>query len=306
MAADRLDTIAAGVEVRLGVARHPQAELAAARAREDLRLLRAMAPERSNRNLERGLSLAWHHLTTLTSLPCRPSRFDRFCGYPPIAARSTATFAEELTAWSATLGGDFAEIGAILASDVADLRAALELGNPFEEMLRRELADAGETLVVTRTHTAARALLDLLGLPDGADHAGALTVRSVRQLHRLGTAPRVIHVGEPSPWDWHRILSGLAPIVDVFALGTQSASGCAHFVESMQSASDRWGSSGMRAHTWRAIVGTAPPPTPTESTGHSRPPVVIADGAEYTPEPDPFESLSSLFDLDPLEFGGEG
>jgi hypothetical protein len=34
--------------------------------------------------------------------------------------------------------------------------------------------------------------------------------------------------------------------------------------------------------------------------------VVVADGAEYVPEPDPFESLSSLFDLDPLDIGEEG
>ena len=30
------------------------------------------------------------------------------------------------------------------------------------------------------------------------------------------------------------------------------------------------------------------------------------DGAEFVPEPDPFGSFSSLFDLDPLDLGGEG
>ena len=30
------------------------------------------------------------------------------------------------------------------------------------------------------------------------------------------------------------------------------------------------------------------------------------DGAEFVPEPDPFGNFSSLFDLDPLDLGGEG
>ena len=156
-----------GVEVGLRVAQHAQAEAAAARAREDLRVLRSMAPDRCDRNLERGLSAAWHHLSTLVSLPCTPSRFDRFAGVPPIAARATRTFASELSAWANTLSEDFADIATILASDIADLRAALELGNPFEQTLREIHASGQETLVVTRTRTASHALLDMLGADAG-------------------------------------------------------------------------------------------------------------------------------------------
>lgn len=58
---DRLNALAAGIDVRLRVARHPEAEAAAARAREDLRTLRAMSPDRRDRNLERGLSAACQH-----------------------------------------------------------------------------------------------------------------------------------------------------------------------------------------------------------------------------------------------------
>ena len=305
VAADRLETLSGGVDVRLRVAAHPAAEAAAARIREDLRVLRSMSPARSDRNLERGLSAAWHHLATLTSLPCRPSRCDRFAGVPPMAARPTSSFAPELSVWAATLSADFAEIATILASDIADLRAQLEHGNPFEETLRDLYTAGEETLVVTRTRTASHALFDLLGLPVTSQRAGPLIVQPIGGLHRMGTWPRAVMVGEPSPWDWHRLLSGLAPTVEVLTLGTQSAGGCATAVERLHAARDRWGGDTVRAKTWRSLVGTAPPPS-SAAPPVAPHPVVVLDGAEYVPEPDPFEALVSLFDLDPLDIGAEG
>lgn len=306
VASDRLVTLAGGIDVRLNIARHPQAEAAVARAREDLRVLRAMSPRGADRNVERGLSVAWHNLTTLSSLPCRPSRFDKFSGLPPIAARSTRTFADELTSWATTLDEDRAEIASILASDIADLRAALEIGNPFDQMLRDAADGTIETVVVMRTSTASRAFLDALGLPPTGNRAGRLIITHIGGLHRQGTWPKAIVVGEPSPWDWHRILSGLAPTVDVFTLGEKAALGCAQQVEATRSAQDHWGSNEARGTAWRVIVGGTPPPSSGTSGLRQRAPVAVADGAEYVPEPDPFESLSSLFDLDPLDFGGEG
>ena len=105
VASDRLEAIAHGVDVRITVVHHPEAEAAIGRVREDLRLLRASLPDRTNRHVERGLSAAWHHLATLTSLPCTPRRFDQFCGLPPWAARATSTFEPELSAWARTLTG---------------------------------------------------------------------------------------------------------------------------------------------------------------------------------------------------------
>lgn len=305
VASDRLETLAGGIDVRLRVARHPAAEAATSRIREDLRVLRSMAPRRNDSNLERGLSVAWHQLTTLTSLPCTPSRFDHFAGLPPAAARATRTFAPELSGWASTLSEDFAEIATILASDIADLRAALELGNPFEETLREVHASGLETLVVTRTRTASRALLDLFGVDPTDGRAGSLVVQPIGGLHRHGTWPRALMIGEPSPWDWHRLLSGLAPSVEVLTLGKQSADGCASSIASLRDARDHWGGREIRERTWLALVGTPPPSSPTESSTPRRP-VVVFDGAEYAPEPDPFESLSSLFDLNPLDIGGEG
>jgi hypothetical protein len=305
VASDRLETLSGGIDVCLRVARHPAAEAATLRIREDLRVLRSLAPQRSDRNVERGLSVAWHHLSTLTSLPCAPSRFDRFAGVPPVAARATRSFASELSGWASTLSEDFAEIATILASDIADLRAALEMGNPFEETLREIHASGVETLVVTRTRTASHALLDLFGIDSAAGRAGPLIVRPIGGLHRHGTWPRALMIGEPSPWDWHRLVSGLAPSVDVLTLGKQSADGCASAIASLRDARDHWGSPETRERTWRALVGTQPPPSPTNPSLASRQ-VVVLDGAEYIPERDPFESLSSLFDLNPLDIGGEG
>jgi hypothetical protein len=306
VASDRLETLAGGVSVRIDLARHPSAEAAIVRAREDLRLLRTMSPRGQDRNVERGLSIAWHHLTTLCSLPCRPSRFDRFGGLPPIAARPTRTFAVELSTWAATLDEDRSEIASVLASDIADLRASLELGNPFEEMLRDLMHGDCETVIVTRTRTASQALLDALSLPTTPGRNGRLTVTHIGGLHRAGTWPRAVFVGEPSPWDWHRVLSGIAPVVDVFCLGENFARGCARQVEATRGAQDHWGSDGVRGHAWRRIVGGAPPTASASDGSRRRTPIVIADGAEYIPERDPFESLSSLFDLDPLDIGGEG
>jgi hypothetical protein len=306
VAAERLDTIADGVNVHLLVARHLQAETAVARAREDLRLLRSMAPGRDDHNLERGLSAAWHHLTTLISLPCTPSHFDRFAGIPPRAVRPTRTFAPELAAWAGTLRGDLAEIAAILASDIADLRAALDLGNPFEEMLWDVHTAGPQTLVVTRTQTAARALSDVVAgaaLPAGEPRP--LTIRHIGSLHRQGTWPRAVMVGEPSPWDWHRLLTGIAPTVEVLVLGERSAAGAVVAVSAVRSAMDHWGGVPVRERTWRELV-TTPPPPPPPSTAGARHPLAVVDGAEYCPEPDPFEALTSLLRLDPLELGGEG
>lgn len=305
VAAERLDTMAEGMTVGLRVAHHPDAEAAIARVREDLRVLRSMIPDRHDRNLERGLSTAWHHLTTLTSLPCKPSRFDRFAGVPPMAARATNTFALELAFWANTLSGDVAEVASILASDIADLRAALELGNPFEQALRDVYVNGADALVVTRTATAANALYDLLGLTPGESHEGSLAVKPIGKLHRQGTWPQAVMIGEPSPWDWHRLLCGLAPTVEVLTLGQQSASGCATAIASVESARDHWGGAEVRERTWRVLAGSAPPELSVPPPRNPRP-VLIVEGAEYVAEPDPFEELAALFELDPLEVGGEG
>jgi hypothetical protein len=305
VAADRLDAIAEGVAVTVTVAMHPEAEAAFARAREDLRLLRAMSPRGSDRHVERGLSVAWHHLSTLTSLPCAPQRFDRFSGIPPWAARSTRTFVPELSAWASTLSGDIGEVATILASDIGDLRAALDRGNPFETALKETAVGDVETLVVTRTRTASRALLDALGADPSDSGTGCITVCPVGRLHRHGAWPRALVIGEPPPWNWHRLLSGLSTDLEVLTLGRESARSCTTMVSAVREAREQWGSADVRGRTWRALLDSQPPPPPAASAV-SHLPVVLVEGAEYVPEPDPFDEFSSLFDLDPFDLGGEG
>ena len=222
-----------------------------------------------------------------------------------MAARATRTFAPELSVWANTLAGDAAEIANILASDIADLRAALELGNPFEQTLRELRAGGHEALVITRTRTAANALLDVLDIQPSSGSTATFPIRPIGNLHRQGTWPRALMIGEPSPWDWHRLLCGLAPRVEILTLGQQSASGCAASIASVESARDHWGGVEVRERTWRAVVGTTPPYAASPPPIDPRP-VLVVDGAEYVAEPDPFGELTSLFDLDPLDIGGEG
>jgi len=305
VASGRLEAIEHGVDVRITVVHHPDAEAAIRSVRDDLRLLRRSLHDRTNRHVERGLSTAWHHLATLTSLPCTPRRFDQFCGLPPWAARATSTFEPELTAWARTLTGDLGEYATVLASDIGDLRAALDRGNPLETALFEASRETTETLVVTRTRTASRALLDALGTDPGAGGVRSLTVCPIGRLHREGTWPRAVMVGEPSPWDWHRLLSGLSTDVDVLAIGEDAARGCATMIRAVRSADDHWGSDEVRGRTWRHLLGTDPPPAPAP-VEVPPPRIATADGAEFVPEPDPFADFSSLFDLDPLDLGGEG
>jgi hypothetical protein len=305
VASDRIEAMAHGTDVTITVARHPEAEGAIARVHEDLRLLRMLFPHRTNRHFERGMSAAWHHLATLISLPCTPSQFDRFAGVPPWAARATMTFASELSAWAGTLTGEQAEYSSILASDIADLRAALDRGNPFEEALTGAMRSGVKTLVVTRTRTASRAMLAALGGDPDDDEIGNLTLCPMGRLHRVGTWFHVLMIGEPSPWDWHRLLSGLSENLEILTLGSQSATGCARKVDEVRSARDHWGSNEVRGRTWHELLRCDPPPAPRRSDPPSSS-ILTVDGAEFVPEPDPFESFTSLFELDPLDLGGEG
>jgi hypothetical protein len=305
VASERIETIARGSDVTISVSRHPVAEAAVDRIHEDLRLLRRSSAAHTDRNFERGMSAAWHHLTTLASLPCKPVQFDRFCGFPPWAARPTSGFAKELAAWSTTLTGDQADYAGILASDVDDLRASLDLGNPFSESIAEALRSGVETLVVTRTRTAARALLGSIGGDPDGQSFGCLSVCHLGKLHREGTWPNALMIGEPSPWDWHRLLSGLSGQLTILTLGDKSARTCADAVVRLRGAREHWGSSEVRGMTWRMLLREDPPPTPT-STPDVPFAVLTVDGAEFVPEPDPFESFLSLFELNPLDVGGEG
>ena len=136
VAHERLAQMAAGTDITIEVSHHPEADAAVDRAREDLRVLAELAGPTLGRHLANGLSVAWHHLSVLVALPCRPSVFDRFSGVPPWSARATRGFEPEIATWAGTLDGDASEVGSVLASDLGDLRAALERGNPLSDAAR--------------------------------------------------------------------------------------------------------------------------------------------------------------------------
>jgi hypothetical protein len=304
VATERLAAMAQGVEMTVSVAKHERAAEALERIDEDMRLLYSTLRDHTDRNFQRGLKVAWSHLATLRTLPCEPSRFDRFAGVPPFAARSTRVFEPELWAWAKTLSGDGAEYAGVLARDIGDLRASLDEGNPFTQTLRELSLEDVQSVVVTRTRTASRALMDALGASPDEYEAGSLTLRTVSNLSRQGTWPRAIVVGEQSKFDWHRVMSGLAPSVTVLAMGQRSALACASAVKTLHSERERLGGTEARARTWKALVGSDPPAT--EEFAGAEPALVLVEGAEYVPEPDPFESLETLFEIKPFEIMAEG
>jgi hypothetical protein len=76
-------------------------------------------------------------------------------------------------------------------------------------------------------------------------------------------------------------------------------------VRAVRAAGSHWGSGDVRGRTWRHLLGTDPPPAPAPAdVAPAR--IATVGGAEFVPEPDPFGNFASLFQLDPLDLGGEG
>jgi hypothetical protein len=304
VASERLRTMAGGVEIAIHVAHHAEAEKAVRRLRDDLRTLSELAGPEVSLGVLRGMKVAWHHVSALSSLPCRPSVFDRFAGLPPIAARATCTFEPEIAAWARTLPGDLREVGEIVASDLGDLRAALEEAPPFIGELAAAVSDGPDALVVVRSRTAARALIESLDGDVSSDRVGRARVVPIYRLHREGTWARAIVVGTPARWDWHRLDSGLSPDVHVLALGDLEAHLGRMALEALRKARARWSGKEVRRRTWRALVGSEPPPGPQAPTVPLKISMVGARAA--APPVDSFEPLQPLLASVPLAVGEEG
>jgi hypothetical protein len=304
VAAERLKTMAAGVKTTIHVAHHAEAEQTVRRLRDDLRTLKDLAGSEPPPSILRGIRVAWHHVSTLTSLPCRPSLFDRFAGLPPLAARATQTFEPEIAAWAKTLAGDLRDVAEVVASDLGDLRAFLEESDPFRRELAQAVAGETDTLVVVRTQTAARAFIESVGGDPRLERVGRARVVALHRLHREGTWPRAVIVGTPARWDWHRLDSGLSPDVDVLVLGDLDAFIGRTALEALHRARARWGGAEVRHRAWRELVGGEPPPAPKLPAVPTE--VVVVDALEAVPEVDPFEELQPLLSSVPLTVGDEG
>lgn len=304
VAAGRLRTMAAGVTTTIHVAHHDQAEQTLRRLRDDLHTLRDLAGPEPSASILRGIRVAWHHVSTLTSLPCRPSLFDRFAGLPPVAARASRTFEPEIVAWASTLSGDLREVAEVVASDVGDLRQFLDDCDPFGRELTEALSEDADTLVVLRTQTAARAFIESTGGDPASDRVGRARVVAMRRLHREGTWPRVVVVGTPARWDWHRLDSGLSADMHVLVLGDLDAYLGRTALDALHRARARWGAAEVRHRAWRTLVGSEPPRTPEMPEVPSK--AVVVDALKAVPEVDPFEALHPLLASVPLAVGDEG
>jgi hypothetical protein len=302
VAADRLSVMAEGVQITIHVAHHAEAETIVRRLRDDLRTIGDLAGPLPSRAILKGIRVAWHHVSTLTSLPCRPSEFDRFAGLPPFAARATGTFEAEIAAWAETLDGDLRELAQVVASDLGDLRSALEDANPFG----RELRDAvtQDSLIVVRTLTAGRALAASVGGDPASDRLGRARVVAMRRLHREGAFSRAVVVGTPAPWDWHRLDSGLSPDVHVLVLGDLDAHLGVRAIDRLREARARWGGLEVRAHTWRVLLDIDPPEA--SEPRDVRIDVSIVGALKEAPMVDPFEEFRPLLTSVPLVVGDEG
>lgn len=304
VASERLETMAAGVKITIHVVHHPEAERIVKRLRDDLRTLADFGGSEPPTAVLRGIRVAWHHVRTLTSLPVRPSAFDRFAGLPPIAARATRTFEPEIAAWAAALTGDLREVAEIVASDLGELRTLLEEADPFRRELTEAVSDGSEGLVVVPTQTAARAFVEAMGGDPKGNQVGGARIATMRRLHRQGTCPRAVVVGAPARWDWHRLDSGLSPDVHVLVLGDLDAFLGRRTLEALHAARTRWADRESRERTWRELLGTPPPPAPESTVVPTE--VRVIDAREAVPAIDPFEALEPLLASVPLAIGDEG
>lgn len=254
----RLAVMAAGVRVQARVCPHPGAAAALLRLREDLAVLRQTAGADPPHHVAAGLRVAWAYASTLAGLPVRPSRYDRHATGPPRAARPTHEFAPEIRAWARTLDSDFRDFAEVVASDLEDLRLALEEDNPLLRAVAQVGADVPAALIVLRTRTAERALKEELG--DG--FAGETA--TVRSLYLQESRPHALLTGPPPRAAWPHLEGGLAPLVEVGVLGDEEATVVARAQRQLRVARARWASIQVRRLAWRALVGSEPPPPPAE------------------------------------------
>ena len=189
---------------------------------------------------------------------------------------------------------------------MGELRSALESSPPFIGDLKAASEEDLPTLVVVRTHTAARGLLYALGADPDSGRVGQLTVRSVRRLHREGTWRRAFVVGLPARWEWHRLDSGLSPDMHILALGATDAQTSRRMLESIHESRRRWGSLDGRSHVWRELVSDVLPATPGDDQTDAPHSVSMTEAEKMDVARDPFAPFESLVLSSPFVLGDEG
>ena len=307
VANDRLAAIGDGVTVRVTVGHNEPAAKAIDRLREDLAAMSSLAGRQPPRYLALGLRTAWSHTHALASLPCRPSEYDPHAGLPPRAARATRGFSSEIQAWGDTLAGDLREYASCVASDLSDLRAALEVGNPLGTIVGRAVAARSTSTALMRSRTAVKAFAATRGVSwqDEQSQLSGIQFSWYSRVSSLPVTPSVLAVGAPPRSMWHKLDSGLTRRLDVAVIGENEAKRAQQAMESVRYMRARWASLEFRERVWRALVDDEPPPEPIDVK--SEPPAFeYVDGPTTAGRADPFGPLGALFDDDRPLVDGEG
>jgi hypothetical protein len=292
----RLTNMAHGVSLNVVVARQDDASAAIERLRDDLRTLTAAAGEVPPYHMVLGLRTAWSHAYTLAGLPCRPTQYDQFAGMPPRAARSTASFVPEMLAWARSLTGDLRDYVESVASDLADLRAALDASNPLQSAIADELATQARALGVMRTRTAALAYATQANWPASGSTAferGKAKLTWYGRLARSESWPTAAVVGAPPRSAWHRVESGLAQRLSVLVIGDQEADRARRAYSELRRARADLASLWRRERVWRELIDDSPPEAPLDVPYEPQAIEVTLLPAERTPD-DPFSPLGAL------------
>jgi hypothetical protein len=300
MAADRVAVLTLGVTTTVRTCAHDDAASAIADARTALVLLSERAGHGPSRHVLTGLRVAWAHLSTLSSLPCRPSEYDRYAGVPPRAARATVEFDREVAGWARTLEEPLREPAEAVASALGRLRAALESGNPLRAAIERASLEPSQGHLVVRTRTAARAVCAAFHASELDLRIGSLQVTWFANLHKVPIRPRAVIVGAPPRSGWHRLGSGIAGSLDVLVVGAQEAKRAVFAWDALRVSRAYWSSQRFRTVAWKQLISTTPPPAYAEVDVPAAA-VALLSGPQFTPAVDPFSPLGALlFDDRPL------
>lgn len=293
VAAGRVAVLAGGLSLTTHVSKHQVAERHLGEAREGLLRLSQLAGPSPSRHILVGLRVSWSHLATLTSLPCRPSEYDRFAGLPPRAARPSGQFEREVSAWARTLEPALRESAEDVAASLGLLRAALEEGNPMRAAIDGARLEEIEGHLIVRTRTAARAVCSAFGQTADDLRIGPLHVVWTSDLHKVAVLGRAVVVGAPPRSGWHRLASGLAPRIDMLVLGEPESQRAQRAWLALRSARASWSSQRVRGGVWKALFGE-PLPSPYDEPVAPEAEMTAVTGPEFAADLDPFTPLGAL------------
>ena len=198
-------------------------------------------------------------------------------------------------------GAKWLQYVSVVATDLADLRSALDTGNPIQtELIRWCVHDSPPPLLVFKTRTAAKAFQSVLKEWQAKSEGGRrrfVGLPAITWLSQLATqspVPFALVVGSPPRSAWHRLDSGLARELDVVVIGPAEAKRVEVAAAAVRNARARWASLKNRERVWLALIDNVPPEPPIDVPVVAAPEVESVEGARLRPQQDVFSPLGSL------------